>query len=484
VKYKKVFILINSEQKGYFVSLADQLEKFYGFSVTIVARDKYVKQAVDRLLLNRKKDQDIVLSDIKIPDISKNELIKTAVKIEEKYNIRLSMLTSEDRALGQGYLFNVEKIPHVIRSMWSYERKVEEIIKRINLYESLLNEECLVISQRSNKIISMIARNHGAVTLSPVITRYGAKFFWSDNDYLTSTSLIKKVLHNLNVENLRNIGKYELIKVEESTPVDKHFNYFYALKRGFKVFINDSKNWIRGMQRKNSYQYLGWLPTVFRSVRNYRYIKTISKKPEDLSGFRIVFYPLHLEPEASTLFYSPEFSNTMDVIAYVSKSLPADTLLVVKEHMHSYGVRSRWYYSNINKIGNVVWADPEIITWDWIKVASIVTTITGTVGVEAVHLLKPVVSYGQHQIINYLPTVKFVSNYNETKSAIDYFLSCRISSSKFQHSSDALLKAQLDVSFDLAEYKKTYKTVNYEGDMAKKSLENLFLEYPELLKAN
>jgi len=40
-------------------------------------------------------------------------------------------------------------------------------------------------------------------------------------------------------------------------------------------------------------------------------------------------------------------------------------------------------------------------SWDWIKVSSIITTITGTVGIEAVHHKKPVISFGAHQALIY-----------------------------------------------------------------------------------
>ena len=39
-----------------------------------------------------------------------------------------------------------------------------------------------------------------------------------------------------------------------------------------------------------------------------------------------------MEPEVSLLQVSPEFNNSYEVICWVSKSLPADTMLVVKEN--------------------------------------------------------------------------------------------------------------------------------------------------------
>ena len=127
-------------------------------------------------------------------------------------------------------------------------------------------------------------------------------------------------------------------------------------------------------------------------------------------------------------------------------------------------------------------ADPEIHSWKWIDRADIVATITGTIGIESVYFNKPVISFGRHQVINYLPTVHYVSNFAETRDAVTELLSDNISEEDFHKSRSALTKAQLDSSFDLPEYKNSYDSSQIETKMAKIALENMFSEHPYLYK--
>ena len=196
---------------------------------------------------------------------------------------------------------------------------------------------------------------------------------------------------------------------------------------------------------------------------------------------KICFFPLHLEPEVALLNFSPEFNNSMEAITWISKSLPADTLLVIKEQVYSFGVRSNWYYRQMNKIGNVVWANPDVHSWEWIKKAEIIATITGTVGVEAVHMKKPVISFGLHQIINYLSSVRYVESYKHTKLAIDELLSGAVDDENLEISRIILGTSQIESSIDIPEYDSIYSSNNLEKEMAKKALKNLFSEYPFLL---
>jgi len=145
-------------------------------------------------------------------------------------------------------------------------------------------------------------------------------------------------------------------------------------------------------------------------------------------------------------------------------------------------LRKEHFYSQINKIGNVVLADPDIHSWTWIKQSELIATITGTVGVEAVHMKKPVISFGKHQIINHLQTVLYVESYKQTKSAIDWFLKGIIREEDFESARLSLGASQLKSSIKLPEYESVYFSNNLEIEMAKKALKNLFSEYPVLLK--
>ena len=156
----------------------------------------------------------------------------------------------------------------------------------------------------------------------------------------------------------------------------------------------------------------------------------------------------------------------MEMIAWISKNAPADMIIVLKENPVSFGVRSKWYYNQLRQIGNVVWAKPEINSWEWLKVATVVATITGTAGTEAVMFKRPVLSFGKHQAINLLPTVRFANNFESVGSGLDDLLAIASDDSTFELSRRAFFQAQIDCSFELKGFSNTFKTTDPQNELA------------------
>jgi len=472
---KKACIIINNEQKGFFIAIAKLLEGSYNYDVTIICKDRYVKKLVDELLPGR--SGDIIFSDIK--DVhNESNIIDTALHLEKKYKFTMSQIISEDRALGQGYLSNVQMVPNIIRASWPHSKKILSIVNLINKYEVALNGCDLILQQWPNKIVTTVAKKNNARSFSLANIKFENRFFWTNDNYISGKKYIDRVKENIKNPSIEfeKIKDYVIEKDGDMINRSVDFTYYNAIKRAAFIILNDTKNWIRGINKKNSYLYLGWVPSVFRRVRNYKFVKSIGVKPEQLSDYKIIFHPLQMEPEISLLYYSPEFTNSMEAIIWLSKSVPSDVIIVVKEQVKSFSVRSRWYYKQLHKIPNVVLADPDIHSWKWISSSEAVSSITGTVAVEGVHMMKPVISFGRHQIVNFLPTVFYVQSYDDVAKAVKKIFS-KIDKYKYVISTNSLRKAQIDTSFEFPNYKFKFKSTNLELDLAHEALIELDKEH-------
>jgi capsule polysaccharide export protein KpsC/LpsZ len=109
---------------------------------------------------------------------------------------------------------------------------------------------------------------------------------------------------------------------------------------------------------------------------------------------RYVFFPLHTEPEVSLLVYGRPFLNQIEVIRQIAISLPIDVHLVVKEHPWMVGKRKYSSYAKLLNIPRVHLARPEMTARDLIEKSALVAVITGSVGLEAAILRKPVITFG------------------------------------------------------------------------------------------
>lgn len=126
----------------------------------------------------------------------------------------------------------------------------------------------------------------------------------------------------------------------------------------------------------------------------YFWISKSSLFKQPIKNQKYIFYPLHFQPEVSTLWYGKWYVNQINLIELLAKSIPADHLLYVKEHSGHKGSKPKQFYKEIDKIPNVRLIHPNSNTFELIKNSSLIATITGTVGFEALIYKKPVITFG------------------------------------------------------------------------------------------
>lgn len=115
---------------------------------------------------------------------------------------------------------------------------------------------------------------------------------------------------------------------------------------------------------------------------------------QDVPREKFVFFPLHFQPELTTLILAPYAVNQIAVIENLAKTLPVDHVLVVKEHKASLGRRPFGYYAAIRRLPNVRLVSPYLDSHTLIQRSSAVCVISSTVGWEALLYEKPVITLG------------------------------------------------------------------------------------------
>ena len=106
-----------------------------------------------------------------------------------------------------------------------------------------------------------------------------------------------------------------------------------------------------------------------------------------------VFYAMHFQPEASTLVNGIWYSNQIALIETLSKALPLGYTLVVKEHPRGRGMRPLWQYKHTASLHNVMFSD--LSSKEIISKCQMVVSISGSIGLEALAMKKPVLMLGR-----------------------------------------------------------------------------------------
>jgi len=120
--------------------------------------------------------------------------------------------------------------------------------------------------------------------------------------------------------------------------------------------------------------------------------RTIDQIPDQ----PFAYFPLHIDPEESTMVYAPYQTNQSAIIEALSKSLPLGMNLVVKEHPGMMGRRPFGFYRALSKIPKVILLSPLGSPFGLIRRAALTCVITGTAGWEAMMLKKPVLVLGEN----------------------------------------------------------------------------------------
>lgn len=133
---------------------------------------------------------------------------------------------------------------------------------------------------------------------------------------------------------------------------------------------------------------------------------------------KYIFYPIPVEPESGRLIRAPYLINQIAFIENLSKAIPANYSLLVKDHPNMDNKRKLDFYKKIVSIPNVILIKSDIKISSILKNASAVVVINGTTGIEALLNKKPVMIFSD-TLYDKLPgIVRFKEDFNNLNNQL------------------------------------------------------------------
>ncbi len=284
-----------------------------------------------------------------------------------------------------------------------------------------------VVGNIGTSLLYYIAKKRGVKMLFAMESRIGNGWTVSEDykNFSGADAIFEKLMAGKTLSGKINEAK-EYIKKFREQPT----SYLFESNAATKPDIGISQ--LKWFASKHFVRSLLWCLTIFKRSfkdKNKDYTETgpweyfidrVKRKIRALIGYDsfydkvnfaedYAFYPLHTEPELTTMLMAPYWTDQINLIKQIAKSLPLHFKLYVKDHPAMIGYRRRSYYRMLKSIPNVKLINPYIGTFDIIQNAKIITTITGSAGWEAILLKKPVITFG-HVFYNKLSMVKKCSD--------------------------------------------------------------------------
>jgi hypothetical protein len=312
---------------------------------------------------------------------------------ETKYNMSLWMLVYSERIFlnyNEYYQFSSHEILQIIQHDCQL---FEKILDEVNPNFLLING----VDFHRNYLLSKICKSRGIKVLMLSTSRFGYRCMIS-SEYDKFDENLKIHAENIPQKNLNELYDYmkQHDKLGHSMNIqtgDGGYSFLYKIKILF--------HWMHktfDQKYRDTYDHYGI--TRYKVIKNQLFliIKNYFRKSFLLKNSifsipdeKFVFFPLQVEPERNVLFGAPLYSNQLDIIEKIAKSLPVDYKLYVKEHpaMKKKHWRKISYYKKILDLPNVKLIHPSVKSSEIMRKSSLILTLNGTSGFEASFYGKP-----------------------------------------------------------------------------------------------
>lgn len=123
------------------------------------------------------------------------------------------------------------------------------------------------------------------------------------------------------------------------------------------------------------------------------YLSIVTKK---VPNSKFILFLFHMQPEYTVDGIAIKYYNQVEFVTNIARSLPADICIVVKENPRTVGGlhRPKSYYKDLVRHPNIIFLHHSVDAHELIKKSMAVVTLTGTVGLEAMMMDKPVIVVG------------------------------------------------------------------------------------------
>lgn len=296
-------------------------------------------------------------------------------------------------------------------------------------------------------VLFWLCEEKGIPFLTIQHTQFAGRFYFSKNDFFTINNKFVEDWHIYEKENnlLEKLPddirlRYEDVKKDyaiaapaymekEAKREKRERSRLYILKRWIRKFSTVYRPYLFGQPADNAV--IGHSAYDKRANKKYEesegniYIRermllrankykdqlkkiyeSLCEKPDYDEKFVSFFF--HYQPEATTCPGGDIFVDQRLCVELLLKYLPKDWKIYVKEHPHQFirnrighTSRMRDLYDDLYINERVKLISTEVDTFELIKHAQAVSTITGTVGWEAIVRHKPVIAFGLCWYENY-----------------------------------------------------------------------------------
>lgn len=348
---------------------------------------------------------------------------------EKKYNLNLWLIAYSERSFWNYNKYHKFTHKEILTIFENEARFFKEILDEINPQNLIIKSP----DQQQNQILNEMCKSNKINILTLSNCKFGFRYIISSKTHRLDNyeEIIKKYTkgddHTIQElqEYLKNWSKQRTSMKNnygESSKQKMKWSFYYLTKVVNKEY---QKYWVNfGRTKIKIFQ--NEITNEFKKIIRFNFINKNLKTKFD-ENEKYVYFPLHFQPERSTLEAAPFYENQIEIINQIARSIPINFKLIVKEHPMQ--ARNAWrekeYYQKIIDMPNVILLHPSADNEKILKNCKLVITIAGTLGLDAIFHLKPSIVFSE-VIYSKLPGTVRVNSFEELPEKIKYALNLKI----------------------------------------------------------
>lgn len=403
---------------------------------------------------------------------------------EKKLAMPIYKIFFTHRTFGRGF-FSSGGHNHPItkaQKILKHEDLMQLALDKLDFWHNLFVSKNVKYAMNLPLEAHILAKNYNIVSKRTIIGKFNNTRDWSSDLYYQPD----------NIEKLFKKSKLKKsAKVELKTPLDAHLNSKKRLVKEFKLFNTLHRSFYfllqhlygraKGNTKSKSIFIIPNFIGYWRKRSEFLKLKNLVNVNIDKSkNINFIYFPLLTEPEIALHGISSDFFFQLSAINILSRDLPSNFRIIVKEPVLAIGRRPKQFYEQILSLKNVLFADPLELGLEYVKNAKVVACLTGTSMWEAAVLGIPVISFSENNVINCLDHVFHLSNFKNSDKLISKILKKKYPNEKSINDGSIFYKIYNENSLDMKNIKEFHSwketSVNKKNISAVYKLVERFLE--------
>lgn len=312
---------------------------------------------------------------------------------------------------------------------FSYEKRLEILGKEISFWKRIFDETAPAalfnetVAVEIAEVMAIEAEKRSVPFFTSLLGFLPNTFYWKPDPFTGRLNDLSGIVPC--EDDFKKADEY-IENVTKKSQVPFYVkSYLGKPNKSFTSFVKktafNSVYYVREkrLQHKRGFRYEDYSSFSFNYTRYY--IRSIFHKYDDIAKTKdisFVYFPLHMEPEATLSYFVNQNYRQDFLVDSVVKSLRQGQYLVVKEHPQQPGLLLEPRYRYLKKYyPNLIYLPSNVPSYGILKNCECIITLTSSAAWEGLLLKKPVLVIGKI-FYDQCPGALRINNINELKDIL------------------------------------------------------------------